>query len=97
MTAQVITTFFDLLSSTQEKKIRINEQTLNENSIVVIFTFNVSYLRSISSLLLLVEEEIRKNQKYYIADLWWDDSVITYFIIMRSLKVYAIWECMHGL
>ena len=67
MAAEVITTFFDLLSITQESK--INEQTINKKSIVGRFTFHVSYLRSVSSLL-FIKEEVKKISKYSMAGLW---------------------------
>lgn len=62
MAARVITTFFDLLSITQEPK--INEQTINKKSIVGRFTFHVSDLRSISSLF-LTKEEVKENVEVF--------------------------------
>lgn len=96
MAAQVITTFFDLLSITQEPK--INEQTINKKSMVGRFTFHISYLRSIFSLLLLTKEEVKKKiQKCSMAGWWQDDSIILYFIIVRFPKIYAILEYIHQL
>lgn len=64
MAAQVITTFFDLLSVPKKySNKKISEPSLNKNSKVVRFTFNITHLGFISSLLLLIEEEVKKKSE----------------------------------
>lgn len=63
MAAQIITTFFYLFSVPKKySNKKISKPSLNKNSKVVRFTFNVSRLRFISSLLLLIEEEVKKKK-----------------------------------